>query len=201
MDPNAETQIIDMQEVIRALREEELKELIDSLPEEPKRPHFLSGCLQSAKLLVALLPLLFASCSTLDFGGSDSSWEWKWGWDKGVEVGEEDPENPGFDRDGNKIPSPEVLATYTFPDIHTGIAWIGSDDARITPTLNLELAEFKVPYLRWFSVQVGAGANETHVYLGKRMTSIFEVSVGPMLIRDFETNEWVGGIQGTLIKF
>ncbi len=61
--------------------------------------------------------------------------------------------------------------------------------------------EFKVPVLRWFSVQAGAGANEAHLYLGKRLTSIYEVTIGPMLVRRFDEDDWVFGIQGTLIKF
>lgn len=146
--------------------------------------------------------LVLPGCSILDLGEKDDEpWEFRLGWDKGIKIGEEDPDNPGFDRDGNKIVSGEVLATYTLPDVHTGIAWVNGEDPRITPTVNVELCEFKVPYLRWFSVQVGAGSQEAHIYLGKRLTSIFEVTVGPMLVRRFDEDDWVWGIQGTLIKF
>jgi hypothetical protein len=153
--------------------------------------------------LVLLLPLL-CSCGILDFGGdAGKDWEFIAFWDQGPSIGEEDPENPGYDKDGNKIVSPEVVATYTFPDIHAGYAWLdGKDeDPIMTPTINLELAEFKVPYLRWFNIQAGAGAGEAHIYVGKRFTSIIEITAGPLMGYRFDENEWVFGIQGTLIKW
>ena len=158
-----------------------------------KRIHILT--------LAAILSLL-PSCSLLDFGGDDEKqWEFQFFWDQGPQIGEEDEDNPGFDKDGNKIPPPEVLATYLFPDVSAGYAWLDGDDPKITGTLNIEIAEFKVPYLRWFSIQAGAGSNEAHIYVGKRLTSIVEVTIGPMLARRFDEDDWVLGIQATLIKF
>jgi hypothetical protein len=114
---------------------------------------------------------------------------------------EEDSENPGYTVDGDKITDPEVAATYMFPDVHAGIAWVNGDDDKITPTINVELAEVKVPYVRWLNLQLGAGADEAHLYLGKRFTSIVEITIGPMIARRFDEDSWEFGIMGTLIKF
>ncbi len=154
--------------------------------------------------IAIFLPLLLVGCAgfQLDFGGDDDKdWEFKFFWDDRPQVGEEDPENPGFDKDGNKIPPPEVLATYAMPDIHAGYAWLDGDDPKVTPTINVELAEYKVPYLRWHIIAVGGGSNEAHIYVGKRLTSIVETSIGVMWAYRFDEDEWVIGVQGTLIKF
>lgn len=154
------------------------------------------------KLVLLGVLLSSASCKYMDFGGDDKKqWEFQFFWDRAPEIGEEDPKNPGFDKDGNKIPSPEVYATYYFPDIHAGLGAEIGPKARITPVVGIELFEFKVPYARWFSFQVQGGADIVNVYLGKRLTSIFEVTVGPWFGRDFEQNDWAYGVGGTLIKF
>ena len=149
-----------------------------------------------------ILFLLLASCKYLDFGGDDKkSWELKFFWDRGPSIGEEDPNNKGFDKDGNKIPSPEVYATYYMPDIHAGLNGEIRPKGRVTPTVGVELLEFKVPYARWFNIQVQGGANLVDVYLGKRLTSIFEVTVGPWVGWDFDQDAWAVGVGGTLTKF
>jgi len=158
----------------------------------------------------SLLLLLMSGCGVIDFGGKDDKpYEWRWGWDRGIQsIGKEDPKNPGYDMDGNLIPSAEVKATYQFPDVDAGMAYVISDDnSRITPTLGVEMAEFKVPYLRWFKVDVGAGSNYPYVYVGKRITSIYEISVGACYGYDLEEKDngdregwgWAGA--GTIIKF
>lgn len=152
-------------------------------------------------LLLLALPLL-CGCGILDFGGDDSkSFEFRPFWSNGPSVGDEDPENPGFDKDGNKIVSKEVLATYTFPDIHAGLHAVVAKEPRITPTVAVELFEVKVPYARWFSAQVSGGDQLVDFYLGKRLTSIFEVTVGPFAGWDFETHDWTWGVGGTVLKF
>jgi len=72
---------------------------------------------------------------------------------------------------------------------------------RFTPTVHVELCEFKTPYLRWFSVQAGAGDQLAEVFLGKRLVSVFEITAGPWFGRDFEEDAWAWGVGGTLIKF
>jgi len=154
------------------------------------------------KRLAPLAFLLLASCKFLDFGGDDKqSFEFRFFWDRAPAIGAEDPENPGFDKDGNKIPSPEVYATYYMPDICTGLNVVVQPKGRITPVLGVELAEFKLPYLRWFSVQVQGGAQLVDVYVGKRLTSIFEVTIGGWYGWDFEERDWSWGVGGTLLRF
>jgi len=151
--------------------------------------------------LIGLSAFLLAGCGVLDFGGDK---EKPFEFDSFVfhlPVQGSDPDGDGYDEDGNKIVSPEVAATYAFPDIHAGYAWIDGKRQKLTPTLNVELFEAKVPYLRWFNGQVGAGSDEVHFYLGKRFTSIFEVTAGPMVARRFDEDDWVFGVQATLIKF
>jgi hypothetical protein len=153
--------------------------------------------------LVALA-LLCAGCASMDFGGkSDRAWEFRWGWNQsGVTVGEEDPDNPGFDREGNLIPeNPEVLATYQFPDTTAGYGILVQPTSRTTPTLGLELAEFRTPYLRWFSVQAVVGDDLVGGYLGKRFTSIYEITGGLFYGRDQRINSETWGVAFTLLKF
>lgn len=152
---------------------------------------------------ISLLVIPFtASCAVLDFGGDEKvPFEFRSFLTDGPRVGEEDPENPGFDKDGNKIPPQEVLATYQFPDIHAGLHAVMGKGPRITPTVSVELFEVKIPYARWFSVQASAGDQLVDVYLGKRLTSIFEVTVGPFYGWDFEERDWTWGVGGTIIKF
>jgi len=160
-------------------------------------------------LILAMAPL-FGGCGTLDFGGIDEKpFEFRLGWDKGIQpIGQEDPNNPGYDMDGNLIPSDEVKATYAFPDVSAGMAYVFSEDnARATPTLGVEMFEVKVPYLRWLKCDVGAGHNYPYVYLGKRITSVYEISAGVMFGYDLSDNDsgddeaWTVGGQITLIKF
>lgn len=150
----------------------------------------------------AILALSTASCRFLDFGGdNEKAFEARFFWDRIPKIGEEDKDNPGFDKDGNKIPSPEVLATYYFPDVVTGLNVVVQPSARMTPILGVELGEFKVPYLRWFSVQFQGGADLGTLYVGKRLTSVFEITMGPWIGWDFQENERAWGIGGTILKF
>jgi len=157
------------------------------------------------RVFMSILPLFFLSlsaCRFLDFGGDDKkAFELRFFWDRAPAIGAEDPENKGYDKDGNKIPSPEVYATYYMPDICTGLNVVVQPTARITPVLGIELCEFKLPYVRWFSVQLQAGSQLADLYIGKRLTSIFEVTIGGFVGRDFETNDWAWGIGGSLLKF
>ena len=155
-------------------------------------------------LVIAMASLLFSGCAALDFGGdSEKIWDFRWGWNQsGISIGEEDPDNPGFDRDGNLIPeNPEILSTYTFPDTTAGYGILVQPASRTTPTLGLELAEFKTPYLRWFSLQAILGDDLVGMYLGKRFTSIYEVTAGLFYGRDQRVNSETWGVAFTLLKF
>lgn len=149
--------------------------------------------------------LLIASCRFLDFGGHDEkAFEFRLGWDRGVNIpGKPDPNSPGghYDKDGNYVPdNPDVVATYTFPEIVAGI-YGTLKDPRFTPGVGFELFEVKVPYARWFSGQVFAGNQLAGAYLGKRWTSIVELTTGVFFARDFEDDDWTYGIGATITKF
>jgi hypothetical protein len=153
-----------------------------------------------------LFPTLFlfaAGCSYLDFGGNDEKdFELRFFWDRvPFRIGEEDPNNPGFDKDGNKLVSPEILATYYFPDVTAGVYAVVQPEPRITPTVGIELFEAKLWKARWFSAQVFAGHQLVGFSFNKRLTSIVEITAGPFVGRDFGEDEWAWGIGGTLLKF
>jgi len=154
--------------------------------------------------LLAIAVLMLGGCSVLralDFGGTDEKlFEFRFGWEKGIERSEAEP--GGIDEHGVYQPeTSEVEAILGFPDIHAGLMGVVQPEGRITPTVQVELFEFKLPWLRWFSVQAGAGAQLAELYLGKRLISVFEVTFGPWLGWDFEEDAIGWGVGGTLIRF
>lgn len=155
-------------------------------------------------MAAALAAVVCQGCSllrALDFGGDPGkAFEFRWGWERGIEVGKG---KPGTVDGGGvyKPETPEVEAILAFPDIHAGMMGVVRPKGRFTPTVNVEILEFKVPYARWFSLQVGAGNQLAEVYLGKRLVSVFEITVGPWIGWDFEENADAWGIGGTLIRF
>jgi len=157
---------------------------------------------EKVKFCLVLAALSCASCKYLDFGGDDEkAFEARFFWDRIPKMGEEDPENPGFDRDGNKLPSPETLVTYYMPDVSVGMALEVQPQARLTPLMSLEVMEFKVPKLRWFSVQLMAGMDMIGLYCGKRFTSILEITAGPWFGRDLIEDDFAWGLSATIQKF
>lgn len=164
-------------------------------------------------MLVATLWILGSGCSlmaALDFGGDDKvAWEFHPGWEHGVH---ESKAKPGHvDENGVYQPeTPEVEAILGFPNIHAGVAGEIYPKGQITPTVQLEAFRVKVPVLRWWEVQVGAGANMVDLYLGKRLVSVFEITAGPWVGWDFAESHKRGpnaldklawGLQFTVIKF
>lgn len=148
--------------------------------------------------------VLLSGCSilrALDFGGdSKKPFEFRFGWQHGIEQSKAKPGQ--VDKDGVYQPeTPEVDAILGFPDIHAGIMGEVQPKGRFTPTVQVELCEFKVPVLRWFSVQLGAGYQLAEAYIGKRLISVFEVTGGFWIGRDFEEDDWAWGFGGTLIRF
>ncbi len=153
---------------------------------------------------LCLLPLILTGCSilrALDFGGDpQKAWEFRFGWEKGIEKSSAKPGQ--VDAEGVYQPeTPEVEAILSFPDVHAGMMVLVQPKGRITPTVHVEAFEFKVPYLRWFSMQAGAGAQLVDVYIGKRLVSVFEVTFGGFVGWDFDVDAWTWGIGGTLIRF
>jgi hypothetical protein len=154
-------------------------------------------------LVLALVPFMFG-CSVmraLDFGGDDKKpFEFRFGWEHGIEIpaGKPGTTNP----DGTYVPeTPEVAAILGFPDVHAGMNVVIQSKPRISPTVGIEVCEFKVPCLRWVSVQVQGGTDLADIYIGKRLVSVFEITVGPWIGWDFSENEVCWGVGATLIKF
>jgi hypothetical protein len=137
----------------------------------------------------------------LDFGGDDKKpFEFRLGWERGIEVGQGKPGT--VDANGVYKPeTPEAEAILQFPDIHAGIVAEIQPDPRMTPTVAVELCDFKLWKARWFSVHVGAGSQLAYAFLGKRLVSVFEVHIGPWVGWDFDEHDWAWGIGGSLIKF
>jgi len=162
------------------------------------------------KWIVLLIPWCLAGCGILDFGGNDQKkWEFRPSWSRGLpDIGPEDPKHPGYDANGNLIPSKEVAMTYKIPDISSGVAYVfDGGQGKTTPLLMAKVFEIKIPVLRWFTCDVGAGANYPCIFFGKRLTSIYEISIGATLGYDLDHRRngdaegWRGGIACLLIKF
>lgn len=150
--------------------------------------------------------------SALDFGGNDKkAFEFAWGWEHGVSKAKAGTEPGKTDDQGVYKPeTPEAEAVLGFPNLHAGIAGEISPKGRVTPTVAIEVFAVKFPYVRWWELQVGAGANIVEVSFTKRLVSIFEVTAGPWAGWDFEESHKHGpnfldklawGVTGTLIKF
>lgn len=139
--------------------------------------------------------------SALDFGGDDKvAWEFHWGWSHGIH---DSTAKPGkVDENGVYKPeTPEVEAILGFPNIHAGMAFEVQPKARMTPTVAVELCRAKVPVLRWWELQIGAGAQLVEVSLTKRLISVFEVTAGPWIGWDFDRRALAYGACFTIIKF
>jgi hypothetical protein len=163
--------------------------------------------------LMSVLALPLMGCGlmkALDFGGTDEkAFEFHFGWEHGIHDGSAPPGK--VDKDGVYTPeTKEVDSILGFPNIHAGLAYEIQPKGRITPTVQVEAFRFKVPELRWWEIQVGAGAQIVELYLGKRLVSVYEVTVGPWVGWDFDESHKQGpgffsklawGVGFTLIKF
>jgi len=146
----------------------------------------------------------------LDFGGvDDKPFEFDWGWEHGIH---DSTAAPGkVDANGVYQPeTPEVNSILGFPNIHAGVVGEIEPKGKISPTVQVEAFRFKVPELRWWELQIGAGDQMADIYLGKRLVSVYEVTIGPWAGWDFDESHLQGpnflrkiawGVGGTLIKF
>lgn len=160
------------------------------------------------KFLIILLCALLAGCAEFR-----PSWihENSFVQDKDeVEITPDDFDGPlggHFDAEGNWVPDdPTIEWTYKIPDISAGFLFDVSnfDELEITPVLQIELFEFDipyVPYLRTWKLDCGIGYMRAYGYLGPRITSIFEISIGVTGGWNFENESWFIGPTTTLIKF
>ena len=123
-------------------------------------------------------------------------------------------ELPGtFDDYGNFIPeNPDIEWTYKIPDISSGfIVDIASSldrDKRenaefISPSLQIELFEFDthIPYINTLKIDFGVAYQRAYLYVGKLLTSVFEISIGVYGGWNFADNEPTYGIGLAIIKF
>jgi hypothetical protein len=152
-------------------------------------------------LLLLLILSLLSGCAEFrpGFIRDDS-----WGVDEITDEDFDGPRNGHFDEDGNWIPNDTTIAwTYQIPDISAGFAFdIKSLDA--TPSIQVELFEFDIPGLSWFrtwKLDAGVAYQRAYGYLGPRLTSIFEISVGGWVGWNWEDNELAYGVGFTIIKF
>lgn len=155
--------------------------------------------------LVLLLPF-FVGCkliSTLDFGGVEKEpFEIRAGWDHGIHEAKEGTKPGATDDNGvYKSETPAAEALLAFPNVHAGLLVEGQPKMRLTPVVQLEAFSVKAPYVGWWELQVGAGANVAEVYFGKRLLSVWEITVGPCFLRDIDRHQWGWGGVGTMIKF
>ena len=157
-----------------------------------------------ALLLLLLSSPCLMSCSVvraLDFGGTDEKpFEFRFAWQKRFETSTAKPGE--VDESGVYQPeTPEVDAALQFPDIHAGLAAEVRPELKITPVIGIEACEFRLPYLRWFNVQVQGGNQLVDIYCGKRLVSVYEITAGAWIGHDFDENSTCWGFAATLIKF
>ena len=105
-----------------------------------------------------------------------------------------------YDADGNLIVPPEISATYSAPDLHAGYVYVFHAD-RFTPSLAVELYQTKLPLIRETNFVLGMGDQLIYLGVNKVWTSIYEISTGVIVGRDFEDDQWVIGIEAMVIKF
>jgi hypothetical protein len=155
-------------------------------------------------LLALVLGLSLSGCkvlAALDFGGDPKSdWDFKFGWQHDIH---DSSAKPGeVDENGVYKPeTPEVDAILGFPNIHAGIAGQIRPVGRVTPVVAIEVCRVKVPWLRWWELQIGAGNQLVEVSFTKRLVSVFEVTAGPWIGWDFDRHSVAYGACFTLIKF
>lgn len=158
------------------------------------------------RALLALGALLLSGCSVfsaLDYDGNPKkSFEFRFGWDRGIETSKAKPGQ--VDEDGVYQPETSgVDAVLRFPGISAGLAGEIRPDPRMTPTVNVEIFRVKtpVPYLRWWVVEAGGGAQLAEIHVGKLVVPVVDVTFGPWAGWDFDRHGWAWGLQGTIFKF
>lgn len=109
-----------------------------------------------------------------------------------------------FDDEGNWIPDdPTIAWTYKIPDISAGFLF-DANSLDVTPSIQVELLEFDIPflpYLRTWKLDAGVAYQRGYAYLGPRITSIFEISIGGFCGWNWEDNDLSYGVGFTIIKF
>lgn len=165
--------------------------------------------------LVLLLSFLLSLFSLTGCNSFRPSWidENYWSVEEG-EISPDDFDAPlggHFNEDDEWIPDdPTIELTYKIPDISAGFLF----DAKtydVTPSIQVELLEFDIPgavfndtFLRWirtWKLDFGVAYQRTFIYLGPRITSIFEISIGGFFGWNWKERDLTYGIGFTIIKF
>jgi hypothetical protein len=108
-----------------------------------------------------------------------------------------------FNDDGEWIPDDATIGwTYRIPDISSGFLF-DVRELKATPTLQVELLELDMPwkYLSTYKIDFGVGYQRTYGYLGVRLTSIFEISIGIVGGWNWDRSDYFYGPAFTIIKF
>jgi hypothetical protein len=155
-------------------------------------------------LMAAVVGLSLCGCkvlAALDFGGDPKSdWEFRWGFEHGIHDSSAPPGQVD-DRGIYKPETPEVDSILGFPNIHAGVAGQVRPAGRVTPVVAIEACRVKVPWLRWWELQVGAGNQLVEASFTKRLVSVFEVTAGPWIGWNYDFHALAWGFCFTLIKF
>lgn len=157
-------------------------------------------------LLALILALPISGCtflSALDFGGVEKEpFEFRLGTDHGIhQAAPATPPGQTDDKGVYKPETPEADALLSFPNVHAGMMVEVTPKMHLTPVLQIETCSAKAPWIGWWELQMGAGTNVSEVYLGKKLLSIWEITVGPCLLRDLTEHRWGWGGIETIIKF
>lgn len=160
------------------------------------------------EIVLLILLLLSTGCAEFRPGFvNDNTWQVEEEFPEDInpeDIPLDGPTNGHFDEEGNWIPDdPTIAWTYAIPDISAGFIF-DAHSLDATPSLQIELLEFDIPglsYLRTWKLDAGVGYQRAYGYLGPRITSIFEISVGGWVGWNWEDNEIAYGVGFTIIKF
>jgi hypothetical protein len=158
-----------------------------------------------ASSLALLAALFFTGCAQFRPGWvNENSFE--------VETSETDITDADFDGplgghfndEGEWIPDDATIGwTYRIPDISAGFIF-DIPQLEATPSLQVEIIEFDLPFLKYlktWKLDFGVAHNRTFGYIGPRITSIFEISVGGFCGWNWKEQELSYGVGFTIIKF
>lgn len=109
-----------------------------------------------------------------------------------------------FNDDGEWIPDdPTIGWTYRIPDISAGFIFDAHTMDAI-PSIQIEIVEFDIPflpYLQTWKFDAGVAYQRAYGYIGPRITSIFEISIGGFCGWNWKEEELTYGVGFTIIKF
>ena len=109
-----------------------------------------------------------------------------------------------FNDEGEWIPDDATIGwTYRIPDISAGFIF-DIPKLEAIPSIQVEIIEFDIPFIRYFKtwkVDFGVAYQRVYGYIGPRITSIFEISIGGFCGWTWKDEELAYGLGFTIIKF